>query len=67
MKKIETDLRMTLKGRITLRDYYAAAALQGMLSDGFIPNQAGVSHEDSRAYSKAAFKMADAMLTERAK
>jgi hypothetical protein len=65
VKKIPTDLRMTLKGRITLRDYFAAAALQGMLCDGFLPNQAGVNHADKDAFTKAAYKLADGMLAAR--
>jgi hypothetical protein len=67
MKEIATDQRITLKGRLTLRDWFAAMALQGMLCDGFIPNQAGVKQEDPKAFSKAAYKMADAMLGERLK
>jgi len=65
MKEIQTDQRITLKGRLTLRDYFAAAALQGMLVDGFIPNQAAVNHHDERAYTRAAYKLADAMLSDR--
>jgi len=41
-----------------LRDYFAAAALQGMLSDP--------TYDDSAAYmAKIAYKFADAMLKER--
>lgn len=47
---------------MSLRDYFAAAALQGMLCNGFMP----VNFAD-RNYIGAAYAMADAMLAERAK
>lgn len=43
---------------MSLRDYFAAAALQGMLVEGDLPNQ---------VYVKAAYETADLMLTQRNK
>lgn len=43
---------------MTLRDYFAAAALQGMLANGRTP----MSHE---SHARAAYLLADAMLRER--
>ena len=40
---------------MTLRDYFAAAALQGMLCNGFMPNQVGQSSDKVFNYTKAAF------------
>jgi hypothetical protein len=49
--------QLTIKGGATLRDYFAAAALQGILADG-----GGASWDDD---AKNAFKAADAMLKAR--
>jgi hypothetical protein len=51
---------------MSLRDYFAAAALQGMLSNGFMPSMfcpAGAAN--SYDYCLAAYKAADAMLEAR--
>jgi hypothetical protein len=51
---------------MSLRDYLAAAALQGMLSNGFMPSMfcpAGAAN--SYDYCLAAYKAADAMLEAR--
>lgn len=47
---------------MTLRDYFAAAALQGLIAT--IP---GPGCAEWTYYSEAAYKIADAMLAERAK
>jgi hypothetical protein len=49
--------QLTIKGGMTLRDYFAAAAMQGILADG-----GGASWDDD---AKNAFKAADAMLKAR--
>jgi hypothetical protein len=46
--------QFTIKGGMTLREYFAAAALQGILANG-----GGVSWDDD---AKNAFKASDAML-----
>ena len=51
--------QLTIKGGMTLRDYFAAAALQGLLAS---PAEAefGVSH-----FATAAYEAADAMIRAR--
>lgn len=55
-----------LKG-MSLRDYFAAKALQGMLTHGFLPAMAEQDTAQGYDWPKAAYKMADAMLAERSK
>jgi hypothetical protein len=51
---------------MTLRDYFAAKAMQGMLSNPAArSNDSSVS--DAEAFANASYKMADAMLAEREK
>lgn len=53
---------------MTLRDYFAAKAMQGMLCNGFIPNIAQMSPtQHNFDYVTAAYRLADAMISERAK
>ena len=54
---------------MTLRQYYAGLAMQGMLCNGFIPNIVGPdgSTLQSDNYAECAFRMADAMLAEGSK
>ena len=52
-----------------LRDYFAAKAMQAMLSEGFIPQQ-GIDYKSFNGalhdlYASQAYKMADAMLEAR--
>jgi hypothetical protein len=48
---------------MTLRDYFAAKAMQGMLCNGFRPDQCHVA--DVWDYSAAAYLLADQMLKAR--
>ena len=50
--------QLTIKGGMTLRDYFAAAALQGLLTD---PQREGLCDD----YAKHAYLCADAMLKAR--
>ena len=50
--------QFTIKGGMTLRDYFAAAALQGMLTDSCIQGS------DSQ-FAESAYSYADAMLKAR--
>lgn len=53
---------------IPLRDFFAAHALSGMLANGFLPNQVESVckiHSTTFDFPKAAFLLADAMLTAR--
>ncbi len=52
--------QFTIKGGMTLRDYFAAAALQGMLTDSCIQGS------DSQ-FAESAYSYADAMLKAREK
>ena len=52
---------MTITGGMTLRDYFAAKAMQGMLSNS---NYVGASEN---LIADASYYMADAMLVERTK
>ncbi|MBB5704332.1 hypothetical protein FHS76_004249 [Ochrobactrum daejeonense] len=90
MSKIETggpafpvsvpvDFQFAHEG-MTLRDYFAAIALQGMLTNGFMPKEVTIevmssyAYEDQEQYKKdcaqnhysaLAYRMADAMLAAR--
>lgn len=49
---------------MTLRDYFAASALQGILSEGW--NQRNVDFDDTeRVLARVAYRYADALLEER--
>ena len=47
-----------MKDELTLRDYFAAKALQGMLSDSTL-------HGEYSEFAMRAYRIADAMLKER--
>ena len=51
---------------LSIRDYFAGKAMQGMLCNGFAPAMGQEDYEDFD-YAKIAYKMADAMLAERSK
>jgi RNA-binding protein YlmH len=51
---------------MTLRDYFASTALNGLLSHGVQRNETG-DVAQSNWYANAAYQIADAMLAERAK
>ncbi len=51
--------QFTIKGGMTLRDYFAAAALQGIISDVSVPAS---SKKDGELVSQSAYAFADAML-----
>lgn len=53
-------------GQVTVRDYFAASALQGMLSNGFVPAMVSAYGGDFN-YARFAYMMADAMLKARAR
>lgn len=55
----------TSKPGMALRDYFSAHALQGMLSNGYMPNQAAVDLQSKDAFTRAAYNLADAMLLSR--
>ncbi len=50
---------------MTLRDYFAAKALQGMLCNGFVPSQSQDANRPHYNYAKHAYAIADAMLEAR--
>lgn len=60
---------------MTLRDYFAAQALAGMLANGFIPNKFNPESDPDHPfaqgrrfdYSASAYEIADTMLAERQK
>ncbi len=59
-------------GGATLRDYFAAAALNGLLASSTIGDREAGPFDDARkaraaAFSATAYQAADAMLKERAK
>ena len=56
---IATDFSRIQEG-MTLRDYFAAAALQGMIACE------QVQHDTFQDYARIAYQQADAMLAERA-
>ena len=57
---IATDFSRIQEG-MTLRDYFAAAALQGMIACE------EVRHKTFRDYARVAYKQADAMVAQRAR
>ena len=59
MKTIETDQRITLKGRLTLRDWFAALSMQA--------HRQAMSNKNSKDIAAWAYEDADAMLAERIK
>lgn len=57
-----------IAGGMTLRDYFAAKALQGILSAGIIGVRVGPSHtEEMEGFAKKIYTMADAMIAARGK
>lgn len=50
---------------MSLRDYFAAAALQGMLCNGFMPSEVSQHGHTPYDYPGAAYEIADAMLKRR--
>ncbi len=52
---------------MTLRDYFAAKALQGMLAKSYDDESSRKVWEDSDTAARWAYEFADAMLAERAK
>lgn len=52
---------------MSLRDYFAAAALNGMLSNGFMPGIVSHSEKLPLDYVGAAYELADKLLAERDK
>ena len=63
---VPNDANVNGQEGMTLRDYFAAKAMQGMLCNGFAPAMGQEDYEDFD-YAKIAYKMADAMLAERSK
>lgn len=55
----EGNMRLIHQGGMTLRDYFAAAALQGMMSN------AGYNNSNSTTIVAAAWLMADTMVIQR--
>ena len=62
---------MQITGGMDLRDYFAAKAMQGMLCEGYIPEQRvnyssynGIFHD---LYAEQAYKIADSMMKAREK
>lgn len=53
-------------GGMSLREFYAGMALQGMLCNGFQPNQVRENHSNTADfnYARAAVGMADALIRE---
>lgn len=56
-----------IAGGMSLRDYFASAALQGMLCNGFIPSTVSQHGCVPFDYPGAAYELADAMLKAGAK
>lgn len=52
-------------GGMTLRDYFAAKVMQGMMANGFMPKIPGSPMENNFHYAEASYAMADAMLKAR--
>lgn len=65
----ESNLEVAPQAGMSLRDYFAAAALQGMcgIMDKEFINSIGAGLIGGRFYVQAAFILADAMLLEREK
>ena len=55
------DYKMSMQGGMTLRDYFAAAALQGIIASNLWPNL------DVRDRARGAYAYASAMLEARVK
>jgi len=60
MKTETAEVKVPLS-EAKLRDWFAAQALVGLVSNS------GVLNDDEREYATAAYRLADAMLEERAK
>lgn len=56
-----------LGGGMTLRDYFAAKALSGMLADPAVGTSHKSPQEGAAALANVCYMLADAMLAERAK
>jgi hypothetical protein len=54
--------QLTIKGGMTLRDYFAAAAMQGIISDASVTAS---SKNDGELVASSAYAFADAMLKAR--
>lgn len=69
MRDQSHEERFIIEPGMTLRQWYAGLAMQGMLCNGFIPNIVGPdgSTLQSDNYAECAFRMADAMLAEGSK
>lgn len=65
-KKVEGD-HQHIFGGISARDYFAAAALTGLLAGQSIEDRKVMEKHGIQVIPTAAFKIADAMLAERAK
>jgi len=59
----EYRLSSTVQGELTLRDYFAAKAMHGLLRDAIDKEGFATVH----GIAKSAYRMADAMLAERSK
>lgn len=57
--------QITIKGGMTLRDYFAAAALQGLLGNSEFHVETDVESEIPNAIATYAYQAADAMLKAR--
>ena len=57
--------QLTIKGGMTLRDYFAAAALQGLLGNSEFHVETDVESEIPNAIATYAYQAADAMLKAR--
>jgi hypothetical protein len=56
---------VSLAHGMTLRDYFAAKAMQGMLCNGFVPSLSQDANRPHYNYAKHAYAIADAMLEAR--
>ena len=67
-KLVESVGQMMAQGGMTLRDYFAAKAMQGLLSDGWcsdLRNDHYGENAGNRTVATDAYRMADAMLKAR--
>ncbi len=62
-----TDDRHSQRDGMTLRDYYAAAAMQGILANPASYDERGFWRQEETTVSEQAFGIADDMLRERQK
>lgn len=60
-----SELRSEIIHGITMRDYFAAKAMQGLIADQFRPNFALESEIDLTLVARNAYLLADAMLEAR--